>query len=167
VPSKIQKTGSRCVVAPIVSTPRAINTQITLWVTVSSGRAMPKWGPRKLAAPPTTMTTIMLRHTQRTTRPSVFAGRVRRTDITVAPGMTRMVTTPGNGVIGEWIAPSMTDDTSAAHIQIAVGITRDPNSLSTDQYLAGGWPEASLTTRSLVLEPLVVTTSRWGLSRIC
>ena len=78
-----------------------MTNQITLSGSESNGRARPTWGPIKLTTPPTIMIDIMLRHTARTTRPALFAGRVFSAAIKAAPGTSILVTTPGNGVIGE------------------------------------------------------------------
>jgi hypothetical protein len=113
------------------------------------------------------MTTIMLKTTASTTRASTFAGRVRSIVITVAPGMRRIVTTPGNGVSGEWAAPRATEDTRAATNQIPVGATRDPNSLIVDHCFATGPLAADSIACSSVLELLLVTTSVRRLRRRC
>jgi hypothetical protein len=75
----------------------------------------------------------MLRQTASTTRAGMLLGRACRSDMNAAPGMKRMVTTPGNGVIGEWTALSNIDVTRAAANQIPVGVIRRPKSFAVDQ----------------------------------
>src|ERR1039458_2181768 len=66
------------------------------------------------------MITMRLRLTANTMRPAVWEGRVFRTDITVAPGISKSVTTPGNGASGECMSKSKNDVATAAASQSVV-----------------------------------------------
>jgi len=66
----------------------------------------------------------MLKLTASAMRPAVLEGRVRTAAMTDAPGINKIVTTPGNGTSGEWTKFRTSEVTKAASNHRAVGATR-------------------------------------------